>query len=176
MLRIRLQRLGRRHRPFYRLNAIDQRTRREGRVIEALGHYDPMFPDASKQVVLKGDAIRKWLDLGAQPSETVRDLLARNGILNDAEMKAWEAERATQRDRVEVKKAISEIEASIKAMDAAGAEAEAVNPAKRSLNVAKRLVSAGKADEARKLASEVKGMASKAAPAKAEGGDDASAE
>lgn len=80
MVRLRLQRMGRRHRPFYRINAMDRRSARDSTSIERLGHYDPLEADKSKQVVLKADRIRYWLSVGAQPSETVASLLKNNGI------------------------------------------------------------------------------------------------
>lgn len=79
MVVLRLKRMGRTHRPFYRLNAIDKRAPRDGRVIEELGWYDPIAPE-DKQLRLKNDRIDYWLSVGAQPSETVRSLLRRAGI------------------------------------------------------------------------------------------------
>ena len=72
--------MGRRHRPFYRINAMDSRSPRDGRVLEELGYYDPIEPDESKQVKLKEDRIRYWLSKGAQPSETVSHILRKHGI------------------------------------------------------------------------------------------------
>ncbi len=80
MVKIRLKRMGRTHHPFYRINAMDTRCPRDGRVIEHLGHYDPMNKDQASQVALKEDRIRYWLSVGAQVSETVGDILRRNGI------------------------------------------------------------------------------------------------
>lgn len=80
MVRLRLKRFGRKHRPFYRLNAIDARSPRDGRVIEELGHFDPLLADEDKQVVFKGDRVKYWLSVGAQPSDTVASLLKRTGI------------------------------------------------------------------------------------------------
>jgi len=79
-VRLRLKRFGRRHRSFYRLNAVDSRTPRDGRVIEELGWYDPQAKDADQQVKLDRERIEHWLSVGAQPSETVRDLLKTHGI------------------------------------------------------------------------------------------------
>jgi len=79
-VRIRLKRLGRRHRSCYRVNAVDGRTPRDGRVIEELGWYDPGAQDPDKQVSLKRERIQYWLGEGAQPSETVAKLLKRQGI------------------------------------------------------------------------------------------------
>ena len=59
-VRIRLKRLGRRHRPFYRVCAMDRRTARNGRVIEELGTYDPMIKDTDARVTLKRDRIDYW--------------------------------------------------------------------------------------------------------------------
>jgi small subunit ribosomal protein S16 len=79
MVVIRLKRMGRRHRPFYRVNAMDKRSPRDGRVIEELGWFNPLAAD-DKQSVLKTDRIKYWLSVGAQPSDTVRGLLKRNDI------------------------------------------------------------------------------------------------
>lgn len=79
-VRIRLSRYGRRHRPFYRIAAIDSRRARDSKVIEHLGHFDPVEADESKAVVLKKDRIEYWLSVGAQPSDTVRSLLRKHGV------------------------------------------------------------------------------------------------
>jgi small subunit ribosomal protein S16 len=67
--------MGRIHAPFFRLSAIDSRTPRDGRVIEELGHYDPMIKDKTKRFVVKLDRANYWLNVGAIPSETVSSLL-----------------------------------------------------------------------------------------------------
>ncbi len=79
MVVLRLKRLGRRHRPFYRLNAMDKRAPRNGRVIEELGWFDPLAPE-DKQISFKPDRIDYWLSVGAQPSRTVVTLLKRADI------------------------------------------------------------------------------------------------
>lgn len=79
MVVLRLKRMGRTHRPFYRLNAMDQRCPRDGRVIEELGWFDPVAPE-DKQLNLKVDRIDYWLSVGAQPSDTVKGLLRRIGV------------------------------------------------------------------------------------------------
>lgn len=153
MVRLRMQRFGRRHRPFYRINAIDQRTRRNGKVIENLGHYDPMHPDEAAQVVLKPEPIRAWLDKGAQPSETVRDLLATHDILNAEEMAAWEAGRLEMRNRTTCKQAVKAIEGIIAEIDKIEGDADTTpmsNMAKKALTAAKATVSLGKTDDAAK--------------------------
>ena len=80
-VKLRLKRLGRRHKSFFRLNAMDSRAPRDGRVIEELGWYDPNAKDHNKELTLKRERIEYWLSVGAQPSDTVRQLLKRQGIL-----------------------------------------------------------------------------------------------
>ena len=79
-VKLRLKRLGRKNHPFYRLNAIDSRSPRDGRVIEELGYFDPHLKDATKQFVVQLDRCKHWLDHGAVPSETVSSLLKRSGL------------------------------------------------------------------------------------------------
>lgn len=79
MVVLRLKRMGRRHRPFFRLNAMDKRSPRDGRVIEELGFYDPIAPE-DKQLNLKAERVTHWLKVGAQPSDAARSLLRRAGI------------------------------------------------------------------------------------------------
>jgi small subunit ribosomal protein S16 len=70
-VRIRLKRLGRKHRPYFRIVAIDSRQPRDGRVIEELGSYDPMVKDTNERVKFKPDRMKYWLGVGARPSEHV---------------------------------------------------------------------------------------------------------
>ena len=74
---LRLSRMGRHKRPFYRVVAIDSRMRRDGRCIEVLGTHDPLIEN---QTELKAARVLDWLQKGAQPSVTVRALLRRSGI------------------------------------------------------------------------------------------------
>ncbi len=78
-VRIRMKRLGRKNRPFYRLCAIDQRRPRDGRVLEELGHYDPMCKETDARAILKGERIDYWLSVGAQPSENAVVLIKKYG-------------------------------------------------------------------------------------------------
>ena len=78
-VRIRMKRLGRKNRPFYRLCAIDQRRPRDGRVLEELGHYDPMCKETDARAILKGERIDYWLSVGAQPSDNARVLIKKYG-------------------------------------------------------------------------------------------------
>ena len=79
-VKLRLKRMGRKNRSFFRLSAIDSRSPRDGRVIEELGHYDPCEKDPAKQFVGKIDRCKHWLDVGAIPSGTVSSLLKKNGL------------------------------------------------------------------------------------------------
>jgi small subunit ribosomal protein S16 len=72
-VRIRLQRIGRPKRPYYRIVAIDQRAKRNGKPIEILGQYDPLLE--SEKVNLKMDRFDYWVKTGAQPSATVASLV-----------------------------------------------------------------------------------------------------
>lgn len=72
--------MGRRHRSFFRLGAMDSRTPRGGRMIEELGWYDPASRDPDRQISLNRERIEYWLGVGALPSETVRDLLVKHGV------------------------------------------------------------------------------------------------
>src|ERR1700693_1528747 len=79
-VKLRLKRMGRTNAAFYRLNAIDSRSPRDGRVIEELGFFDPRNKDQTKQFTAKMDRCKYWLDVGAVPSETVSSLLKKNGL------------------------------------------------------------------------------------------------
>ncbi|MHC4320950.1 MAG: 30S ribosomal protein S16 [Planctomycetota bacterium] len=80
MVKLRLKRMGRRNRAFFRLCAFDAREERDGRSIEQLGTYDPMAKEEEKKVVLKRERIEYWLSVGAQPTETVASILKKNKI------------------------------------------------------------------------------------------------
>ncbi|QDT17048.1 30S ribosomal protein S16 [Alienimonas californiensis] len=70
-----MKRLGRTHRPFYRICVMDSRVQRDGKAIEEVGHYDPMVPDKSKRVKLDLERIDYWVGVGAQPSHKVGVLI-----------------------------------------------------------------------------------------------------
>lgn len=80
MVRLRLKRFGRTHGPTYRLTAVDQRSKRDGRVIEELGWYDPTARNQDKQFSLNEDRVRYWLSVGAQPTRTAAGLIRKTGI------------------------------------------------------------------------------------------------
>ena len=78
MVKIRLQRLGRKGKPSYRVVVADSRSPRDGARIEVIGHYDPLTNPAT--VVIQEEKAKEWLQKGAQPSETVASLLRKAGI------------------------------------------------------------------------------------------------
>lgn len=78
MVVLRLKRFGRRHRPFYRVCAMDRRAPVNGKVIEELGWYDPLAAE-DRMMSLKIDRIDHWLGVGAQPSRTVANLIRKSG-------------------------------------------------------------------------------------------------
>lgn len=85
--------MGRRHRPFYRVCAVDSRSPRDGRVIEELGTYDPMVPETDARAILKGERIDYWLSVGAQPTPKTAVLIRKygsNGTHLEAQQKALE--------------------------------------------------------------------------------------
>ena len=78
-VKLRLLRMGAKKAPFYRIVAADSRAPRDGRVIELLGTYDPRTNPA--KVTIKEEEVLKWLNNGAQPSDTVKNLLSKEGII-----------------------------------------------------------------------------------------------
>jgi len=79
-VRIRLTRTGRKNRPCHRLCAVDRHTRRDGRVLEILGLYDPLAPRVEDQLKLHNERVSHWLSKGAELSDTARSLCLRAGI------------------------------------------------------------------------------------------------
>jgi small subunit ribosomal protein S16 len=88
-----MKRMGRTHRPFYRICATDRRTPRDGRVIEELGSYDPSVPDTNARCTLKAERVDYWLSVGAQPSDKVRVLIKKFGT-NGTHLKDMENARS----------------------------------------------------------------------------------
>ena len=87
MIKIRLQRRGRKKRPFYHIVVADSRAPRDGRVVERLGRFDNV--SENQQLVLDEDRVIYWLGVGAKPSETVRSLLKKEGILYKMHLLRW---------------------------------------------------------------------------------------
>jgi|YNPMSStandDraft_1061717.scaffolds.fasta_scaffold00009_24 small subunit ribosomal protein S16 len=92
MVKIRLKRVGKRNQPYFRIVVTDERFPRDGRFIEELGYYNPREESWEKKLILKGykneeeknktiERIYYWYKIGAEPSQTVYQILAKNGIL-----------------------------------------------------------------------------------------------
>lgn len=79
MVKIRLRRLGAKKAPFYRIVVADSRYPRDGRFIEEIGTYNPLVTPA--EVKVDGERAQQWIKNGAQPTDTVRDILKRAGVL-----------------------------------------------------------------------------------------------
>ena len=137
-VRIRLKKMGRTHRPFFRVCAMDSRTARDGRVIEQLGTYDPMVPNVDSRAILNGERISYWLGVGAKPTQKVGTLIKKYGAEGthlEAQAEAL-AKLSTQRATsieaarkaaaaVEMPKAVPEEEEKAKAPEGEAAEATA---------------------------------------------------
>jgi small subunit ribosomal protein S16 len=78
-VRIRMKKMGRAHRAFFRVCAFDQSAPRDGKALEELGTYDPSVPDSDARAVLNGERVAYWLSVGAQPSEKVAVLIKKYG-------------------------------------------------------------------------------------------------
>lgn len=87
MIKLRLQRKGRKKRPFYHIVVADSRSPRDGRVIERLGRYDNV--SEKQELTYDEERIIHWLKIGAQPSDTVRSLLKKEGILYKMHLERW---------------------------------------------------------------------------------------
>ena len=79
MVKIRLRRMGAKKAPFYRVVVADSRYPRDGRFIEEIGYYNPLTDPVTVQI--DSEKAKKWIENGAQPTETVKTLLKKNGIL-----------------------------------------------------------------------------------------------
>lgn len=129
-VRIRLKKMGRKARPFFRVCAVDSRAPRDGKVIEELGYYDPMVPDTDARAVLKRERIDYWLGVGAQPSEKVGVLIKKygtDGTHVESQEAALEQLKARRRRRspapVAAAPAVSASEEAAPAAEAPAAEA-----------------------------------------------------
>jgi small subunit ribosomal protein S16 len=98
-VRLRLKRMGRKNRPFYRLCAMDAQTNRDGKVIEELGHYDPLVPDTDARAIFNAERVDHWLKVGALPTEAVAALIKKygtNGTHVAAQQSALEKLKSTK--------------------------------------------------------------------------------
>lgn len=79
MVKIRLKRMGAHKKPFYRIVVADVRAPRDGKFIEEIGYYNPMTEP--KEIKINEELAQKWLNNGAQPTDTVKTLFKKTGIL-----------------------------------------------------------------------------------------------
>lgn len=84
-VKIRLTRLGSKRNPFYRIVAADARAPRDGRIIEQIGTYDPVTKDEDNKVKINEELALKWLKDGAKPTDTVHNILSKQGIMKKFE-------------------------------------------------------------------------------------------
>ena len=77
-VKLRLKRMGAKQKPFYRIVAADSRSPRDGRFIETVGTYNPILKE--NNVTVDEEKIAKWINNGAQPTDTVKSLLSKNGV------------------------------------------------------------------------------------------------
>ena len=78
-VKMRLRRMGAKKAPFYRVVVADERSPRDGKFIDEIGYYNPLTNPA--EVKIDADKAQKWIENGAQPTETVKSLLKKNGIV-----------------------------------------------------------------------------------------------
>jgi small subunit ribosomal protein S16 len=123
-VRIRMKKMGRKHRPFFRICAIDGRNPRDGRVLEELGTYDPMVSETDARALLKCERIVYWLGVGAQPSDKVRQLIKKYG----GEGTHLEQQRAA-RERLAMPKVVPDAGEPVYVRPAEGAAPEEAAPA-----------------------------------------------
>ena len=130
-VRIRLKKMGRKARPFYRVCAMNAQSPRSGKVIEELGTYDPMIADTDARTVLKKERVDYWLSVGAQPTEKVGVLIKKYGTGGTHESQQAEAleklkaKRSARRKAAAVAAPVSE---AAPATEAPAAEAPAPAP------------------------------------------------
>jgi small subunit ribosomal protein S16 len=142
LVKLRLQRYGRKKRPYYHLVAADARARRDGRIIEDLGRYNPVAQPAV--AFMNTPRVIFWLQNGAQPTDTVRNILKKEGIFFrmhligwgkteeeiEQTIESWKADRSStkvvEKTRAELRKAaLKAEEGTVKKAEAAAAEARA---------------------------------------------------
>ena len=105
VVRLRLQRFGRTHSPFYRMVAAHSKAPRDGRFLEIVGTYNPMAQkNGVKEIRLKTDRLKYWISVGAQPSDRVAWILGKFGILPPPPRKFSPQKMIPKKDREGAKK------------------------------------------------------------------------
>ena len=138
-VRIRLKRIGKIHHPIYRVVVVDSRKKRDGRVIEEVGKYDPN--QEPSLIELDSERIQYWLGVGAQPSDPVHRFLVLSG-----DWAKFKGAKVVE-NRIKTKDAGQSIEEAIKAADDAAEKAEAEAKAKKEAEEAAKAAEAAKAGE-----------------------------
>jgi small subunit ribosomal protein S16 len=110
MVKIRLTRTGRKHQPHYRIVAIDSRKKRDGDYLEKIGYYNPRTNPPTFD--LDKAILKKWLDRGAQPTDTVFDLLVREGILKESKLRKKRVDMMIDRSKTASEKSKEKEESS----------------------------------------------------------------
>src|SRR5699024_10275655 len=103
-VKIRLKRMGSKKRPFYRIVVADSRSPRDGRFIETVGTYNPLTDPET--VTLKEEKVMNWLNNGAQPSDTVRNILSRNGVMKKFHEAKFSKKYGKEMTEIDVKQLI----------------------------------------------------------------------
>ena len=185
--------MGRRHRPFFRINAVESRTPRDGRILEKLGHYDPLEKNADKQYVLNKERIEFWIGQGADASETCAQIFKKQLEILCPQYEAKLARRArakaiarklgkpfTEAERIAAAKAIEDAaNAEAKAAEETAAAAKAAEEkAAADAKAAEEAAAAKAAEEeaAAKAAEEAKAAEAAAAEAPAEATEEPAAD
>lgn len=88
MVKIRLSRFGKRNTPFFRMVVTPAREKRESKFIENVGHYSPL----NKEIVINEERIKYWLSVGAQPTDTVKYMLVKKGVMEADAKKVYSKE------------------------------------------------------------------------------------
>ena len=128
MIKIRLQRHGARHAPFYRMVVAPSTVRRDGRFIEVLGTYDPQAHTRAEELKLKMDRIDHWLEVGAQPTDTAKSLIRQGRLSPEEWLERAEKKAASKLARVKDKKSDAPVmkESPAEEAEAKSEETEAV--------------------------------------------------
>jgi small subunit ribosomal protein S16 len=104
MIKIRLQRHGARHAPFYRMVVAPSQARRDGRFLEVVGTYNPQSSARERELDLKMDRIDHWLEVGAQPTDTAKSLIRQGRLSPEDWLKRTEAKASAKAARAAKKK------------------------------------------------------------------------
>nr|WP_282921274.1 30S ribosomal protein S16 [Mobiluncus sp. Marseille-Q7826] len=158
-VRIRLKRIGKIHHPIYRVVVVDSRKKRDGRVIEEVGKYDPN--QQPSLIELNSERIQYWLSVGAQPSDAVHRFLVLSG-----DWATFKGAKVVE-NRIQVKDAGADVEAAVKAADDAAEKAKA-KKAEAEAKAKKEAEEAAKAEEAEAAKAEEKAEEAPAEEAPAE--------